>query len=181
MPAPHDSLRTATPKPSIRRTLFKSVIGIGLAAALVACDSKNARTATPGTEGSVTERVADVTRLLGRTAPLPTPLRDAHFVEEQSGDGRLGPSDSAAFYALTVAPADLPAWRAALAKSTTWNHFSNDAQIRLAAPKKPQPWWVSAADAGRLEFFSPHPLTGRANGWVGIAPDGRIFIHTFTL
>jgi len=70
---------------------------------------------------------------------------------------------------------------AALSKAKTWNHFSNDEEIKRAAPKKAQPWWVSGADLGALEFYSPHSLTGRANGWVGIAPDGRIFVYSFTM
>ena len=122
-----------------------------------------------------------ISKLLSKTAPLPGSLLDAHFVEEQTGDGRLGPSDFKAFYALTVAPADLPAWRAALSESKTWNRFANDEDIRRAAPKKAQPWWVSGADLGALEFYSPQSLTGRFNGWVGIAPDGRIFVYSFTM
>ena len=49
------------------------------------------------------------------------------------------------------------------------------------APKKAESWWLPAADFGGLEFFSPKDLTGRVNGWIGIAPDGRIFIHSFTM
>jgi hypothetical protein len=82
---------------------------------------------------------------------------------------------------VTIAPADLPAWKAALSKAKTWNHFSNDEEIKRVAPKKAQPWRVSGADLGALEFYSPHSLTGSANGWVGIAPDGRIFVHTFAM
>jgi hypothetical protein len=158
------------------KTLIKS-LGLFLILTLAACDSKRSNEVT----GTQAERVAAVSKLLSKTAPLPSSLLDAHFVEEQTGDGGLGPSDFQAFYALTVAPADLPAWRAALSKVKTWNHFSNDEDIKRAAPKKAQPWWVSGADLGALEFYSPHSLTGRANGWVGIAPDGRIFVYSFTM
>ena len=132
-------------------------------------------------DGTTAERVSVISKLLSKTAPLPSSLLDAHFVEEQTGDGRLGPSDFKAFYALTVAPADLAAWRDALSESKTWNHFSNDDEIRRAAPKKVQPWWVKEAALGTLEFYSPHSLTGRANGWVGIAPDGKIYVYAFTM
>ena len=116
-------------------------------------------------DGTQAERVATITRQLSKAGKLPGPLLDAHFVEEQTGDGILGPSDFAAFYALIVAPADLPAWRAALSESKgTWNHFANDSDIKRAAPKKPQTWWVSGADLSRLEFYSPKSLTGRSNG-----------------
>jgi hypothetical protein len=173
--------RQEAPNPRNRHNLLGRVIGVLLACALTACDSKEVRASTREVEGSEAERVAVISKMIGGTAPLPTQVLDAHFVEEQTGDGRLGPSEFAAFYALTVAPADLPAWRAALSQSKTWNHFANDEVIKRAAPKKVRPWWVSGADLGRLEFHSPHSLTGRANGWVGIAPDGRIFIYTFTL
>lgn len=158
------------------KTLIKS-IGLFLICTMAACDSKPSNELT----GTQAERVAAVPKLLSKTDPLPSSLLDAHFVGEQTGDGGFGPSDFKAFYALTVAPADLPAWRAALSKVKTWNHFSNDEEIKRAAPKKAQPWWVSGADLGALEFYSPHSLTGRANGWVGIAPDGRIFIYSFTM
>jgi len=84
------------------------------------------------------------------------------------------------FYALAVAPADLPAWRAALSKPKPWNHFSNDGDIKRAAPAASQPWWVREDDVNALEFYSPQSLTGRSNGWVGLALDGRIFVYAFT-
>ena len=98
--------------------------------------------------GKRAKRVAEVSNLLSKTGPLPSSLLDAHFVGEQTGDGGSGPSDFKAFYALTVAPADLPAWRAAMSKAKTWNHFSKDEAMKRAAPKKAQPWWVNAADLG---------------------------------
>ncbi len=59
-------------------------------------------------------------------------------------DGILGPSDFAAFYAVTVATAGLHAWWAELSSSKgTWNQFANDSDIKRAAPKKAQPSWVS--------------------------------------
>ena len=136
----------------------------------------------PAFDAKQAARVATITKQLGKAGKLPGPLLDAHFVEEQTGDGILGPSDFAAFYALTVSPADLPAWRAELSKAAGgWNRFSNDSDIKRAAPKQAQPWWVNPADLSKLEFYSPKSLTGRSNGWVGIAPDGRIFIYAFTM
>jgi hypothetical protein len=126
--------------------------------------------------GSKAERVAEVTRIIARTSPLPGPILDAHFVEEQTGDGRLGPSDFASFCALTVAPGDLAAWRAALQPIEAQN-----TPPKLVDPKQAQPWWVTQTDFGTLQFYSPKSLTGRHNGWVGIAPDGRIFVYSFTM
>jgi hypothetical protein len=126
--------------------------------------------------GTQAERVAAVSKIIIRNAPMPSLLRDANLVEEQIGDGQLGPSDFKSFGVLSVAPADLPAWRAVLMPLEEQNkHPQND------APKAPCTWWLSAADFSRLEFYSPKLLTGRINGWVGIAPDGRIFMYSFTM
>jgi hypothetical protein len=76
------------------------------------------------------ERIAQITKQLSRAGKLPGELLDAHFAGEQTGDGQLGPSDFAAFYTLAVVPADLPAWRAALSKSKTWNRFADDGDIK---------------------------------------------------
>ncbi|MCX6872441.1 MAG: hypothetical protein NTW21_01330 [Verrucomicrobia bacterium] len=165
----------------MKTTIALSIALLTIAGLANAADTKPEPAKQEAKDGTRAERVAKITKQLSRAAKLPGPLLDAHFVEEQTGDGRLGPSDFKAFYALTVAPADIPTWRAALSKSKTWNHFSNDEDIKRAAPKKAQPWWVNGADLGKLEFYSSHSLTGRANGWAGIAPDGRIFIYAFTM
>ena len=160
--------------------IFMKALALLVFCTMAACGPKPVES-SPRSAGTTAERVASISKLLSKSAPLPSPLLDAHFIEEQTGDGRLGPADFKAFYALTVAPAELPAWRDALSKSKTWNHDSNDEQIKREAPKKAQSWWVSGADLGGLEFYSPHSLTGRANGWAGIAPDGRIFVYAFTM
>jgi hypothetical protein len=120
--------------------------------------------------------VATITRQLSRNGKLPGILLDAQFLEEKVGNGVLGPSDFLAFYALTVPVADLPAWRAALAATPVVN-----GPAAHAAPKSATPWWVSTTDFEKLELFGPKSLTGRFNGWVGLAPDGHIFIYAFTM
>jgi hypothetical protein len=156
------------------------LLALLLICTMAACSSKPPESSYI-INGTTSERVASISKLLSKTAPLPSSLLNAHFVEEQAGDGRVGPSDFEAFYALTVDPANLPAWRARLAKSKTWNHFSNDEEIKRTSPKKAQPWWVSEEDLDALEFYSPDSLTGRSNGWVGVAPDGRIFVYSFSM
>lgn len=148
---------------------------------LGACSPKSAAKSTNEIAGTQSERVTEISNMISKHTPLPSPLLDAHFIEEQIGDGRLGPSDYKSFYAFTVAPADLPLWRTALSSAKPLNHFSNDDEIKRVVPTKAQSWWVTAADLGKLEFYSPQALTGQADGWVGIAPDGRIFIYTFTM
>ncbi len=60
------------------------------------------------------ERVGKISKIVSKTAPPPSPIIDAHFVEEQIGDGRIGPSDFTSFCVLTVGPDYLAAWRSAL-------------------------------------------------------------------
>ena len=76
---------------------------------MTACSKKPAESSHE-IEGTKAERIAAISKLLSKTVPLPSPLLDAHFVEEQIGDGRLGPSDFKTFCGLTVSTADLPAW-----------------------------------------------------------------------
>lgn len=166
---------------TMKTTAALSIALLSIAAIAKAADPKPEPAKQEAKDGRQAERVAKITKQLSRAGKLPGQLLDAHFVEERTGDGLFGPSDFKAFYALSVAPADLPAWRAALSRVKTWNHFANDEDIKRSAPKKAQPWWVKGADLGAMEFYSPHSLTGRANGWVGIAPDGRIFIYAFTM
>jgi len=148
-----------------------------LLCSLAACTPKRAAESSREITGTQAERIAAVSKLVTSHSPLPGPLLDANFVEEQSGDGRLGPSDFTSFCALSVAQADLPAWRAAMAPLE-----AQDSPPMYAAPKRPVSWWLPAAEFPRLELHSPKSLTGRANGWVGIDRDhGRIYIWSFTM
>jgi len=146
------------------------------ACSVIACSPRKAAESTHELLGTQAERIAAVTKMITRNSPLPSSLIDANFIEEQTGDGKLGPSDLASFCALNVAPADFPAWKAAQAPLEAKNM-----PAKYVAPKKTQSWWLPAGDFAGLEFYSPKSLTGRYNGWVGIAPDGRIFLYSFTM
>lgn len=147
-----------------------------LAFSLFACGPRKAAESSSQVDGTKEERIARVTGIVAHTSPLPGPLLDARFVQEQTGDGRLGPSEFKSFCVLTVAPADLPAWKAALAPLEAQN--TPPAHV---SPKQAVPWWLDASDFEGLEFRSANSLSGRVNGWAGIAPDGRIFVHSFTM
>ena len=147
-----------------------------LLCSMAACTPKRPAESLHEITGTQAERVAAVTRLIVQHTPLPSPLLDASFIEQQTGDGMLGPSDFAAYYALTVTPADLAAWRSALRPIE-----AQDTPPKHIAPKLPLPWWVTPGDFPRLEFYNPKLLTGRSNGWVGIAPEGKIFVYAFTM
>lgn len=164
------------PDSRLCRSLPGIVIGVLLGCFLTACDSGKPRSSGREVVGPKAERIAEVSKLIGRAAPPPSPMIDAQFFEEQTGDGKLGPSDFASFCAVTVAPDDLPAWRSALQPIEPQN-----TPPKLVDPKQPKPWWVTPKDFSVLEFYSPKSLTGRNNGWVGVAPDGRIFVYSFTM
>jgi hypothetical protein len=147
-----------------------------LLCSLAACSPKRPAESFREISGTSVERIAAVSAVISKRAPLPSPILDAHFVEQQTGDGQLGPSDFAAFYALTVAPADLAAWRSALPTIEPQN-----TPPKYVTPRQPCPWWLNHDDFPGLTFYSPKSLTGRSNGWVGIAADGRIFVYAFTM
>ncbi len=146
-----------------------------LLCSLAACSPKRPAESYHEIADTQAERVAAVSLLITRHAPLPSPILDAHFIEQQTGDGQLGPSDFAAFYALAVAPANLAAWRSALPTIEAQN-----TPPEYVTPTQPLSWWLTHDDFLSLTFYSPRSLTGRINGWVGIAPDGRIFVYAFT-
>ena len=147
-----------------------SILLVGL---LTACGPNPPKQSFSEIVGPLADRVANVGRIISKHGPLPSPLLDARFVEEQIGDGDLGPSDFTSFYELTVAPTDIAKWRAVL--KTTKDH-------EYDSPNPPKEWWVSEADFARLDFFEPKPLTGRIHGWVGIAGQtGKIYILAFTM
>ncbi len=136
------------------------------------CDSKQANEVT----GTPAERIAIVTKIISGNTPMSSELLDAHFVQDVTGAGEIGPPDVKSFGMLAVAPADLPAWKAILAPLEAHN-----APTAYAAPKQACPWWLTAAEFAKLEMYSPKSLTGRVKGWIGVAPDGRIFTYTYSM
>jgi len=125
--------------------------------------------------GPPQERIAAITRQLSLHKAPPTALLDARYLQEQTGDGVLGPSDYRTFCRIDVAPADIPRWTADLTPLTT--------KPDHATPKKNlRDWWVTPDGFESLQFYEAKPFTGRVNGWIGVDPNtGRIFIFSFTM
>ena len=99
---------------------------------------------------------------------------DAYFVEEQTGDGTLGPSDFRAFCVLEVAAQDIEQWTQLLAPLAATPEY--------AAPAQARGWWITPGPFTSLQFYTPDKLTGRVHGWIGVSPQtGRIYIFTFTM
>lgn len=143
--------------------------------ALTACSRSSApKSSVREVTGTAVERVAGVTAIFAKHKAPPTAMADAHFLEEQIGDGVLGPSDYRAFYAIQVAPQDVTKWMSMLAPLGEPAEYAQPAQSCA--------WWVSREEFTSLEFFKTENLTGRHHGWIGVSPQtGQIFIFTFTM
>lgn len=123
---------------------------------------------------SHTERVAVVSAIIAKHVAIPTAILDAYFVEEQIGDGELGPSDYRAFYAVEVAPQEISQWTQLLTPL--------DMRPQYVAPAQLRDWWVPRDTFTSLQFYQPDLLTGRIHGWIGISQQtGRMYIFTFTM
>ncbi len=129
-------------------------------------------------DGTEAQRIEGVRNILQKNvAILPTLILDPHFVQEQTGDGKLGPSDFRSFFAFRVPKGELGKWTSLFGDLK----LSNDPPL-FVSPKESETWWVSTDQFPGLRFYSPRALTGRSNGWIGVDFDsGEIFIYTFTM
>jgi len=157
-----------------RAFIFVGTVGL-LALALCDCGRSGSPKFTLNKiTGTSAQRVTRVTAIIGKHHAPPTALLDAQFLEEQTGDGNLGPSDFQTFYRLDVAPADILAWTRLLTPLGT--------KVEFAAPRGSCGWWISSEAFGALKFYEPALLTGRSHGWIGLSLEtGRIYIFTFTM
>jgi hypothetical protein len=146
--------------------------------ALMAC-SKSSESNAPKSSarevtGISTERVAGVSAIMAKHKAPPTAIRDAHFLEEQTGDDVLGPADFRAFCVIEVAPQDISKWMQLLTPL--------GATAEYGAPAQPRDWWITRDTFASLQFYKPDILTGRIYGWIGVSQQtGRIYIFTFTM
>ena len=138
---------------------------------MVGCGSKQSvRTFGETSE----ERVTVITDLLKKRISPPGPILDADCIEEQNGDGRIGPSDFFFFAKIVVEKEDCAAWKSVAGKRlSSWDYLS---------PRRNRSWWPAKSEADKLEMYSPKPMFGRSNGWVGFAADGQtVYVLTFTI
>jgi hypothetical protein len=124
--------------------------------------------------GSGTERITSISTILTKHKAPPTAILDAHFIEEQIGDGFLGPSDFRAFYSIEVAPQNVLRWTQVLTPLSAIAEYDS--------PIQPRDWWIARESFASLQFYKPDILTGRVHGWIGVSQEtGRIYIFTFTM
>lgn len=142
---------------------------------LAACSRSGApKTSAHEVAGSSAERVAAVSAIITKHKAPPTAILDAQFLEEQTGDGCLGPSDFETFYFIDVAQQDVANWTDALTPLAGTPEYD--------APDQPRDWWIARDAFASLRFYKPDTLTGRVHGWIGVSQQtGRIYIYTFTM
>lgn len=120
------------------------------------------------------ERVIQMTNLLERKMPLPGPILEAEYLEEQVGNGFLAPSDFYFFAKLIVSKDDFGLWKSVTGeKIAKWDYLT---------PKADLPWWPTKSEAEKLLKFSPKQMFGRSHGWVGFSSDNKtIYVLTFEI
>lgn len=104
---------------------------------------------------------------------LPLNILDAHYAQEQLGDGNLGPSDFRNYIYAKLEPSEIAQWQATLTPISKPGYI---------APSHPLDWWVSEATFETLKFYETELLMGNPNGWVAIdAATNQVYIFTYTL
>lgn len=104
---------------------------------------------------------------------LPLNLLNAHYAQEQLGDGKLGPSDFRNYIYVELEPSEIAQWQATLTSINKPGYL---------APVQPLDWWVSEAAFGTMQFYETELLMGTPNGWVAINPEtNQVYIYTYTL
>ncbi len=114
-------------------------------------------------KGSTAQRIAQVTKVLHvEGGALPTPLADAHLVEETVGEaGGIGPVDYVTYIHIAVPPEGVEAWLRLLTPTSRPEN--------AGGPRKPASWWITPDRLPSLEFYEPWPLSGRRSGWIGVS------------
>lgn len=157
---------------------MKIILILVLAVVVASCGkpsaSKRLEQSAHEITGGKAQRIAGVTKILSAKATLPSVVEDAFFLEEQTGDGRLGPSDFSSFCVVVVPVEDAIKWKGILSPTQTLPEYLK--------PRTAAEWWISEQEFKSLEFFEPAPLSTRVIGWVGISTNsGKIYIHTETM
>jgi hypothetical protein len=156
--------------------VLKQVSFIALCFGLLACNPIFSNPSSKESAIPTTQRIVELSKLVGKQTALPSPIKDSHCIEEQVGDGYLGPSDFFTFCVISVALSDIPAWREKLSPLQPHNYPAH-----YAVPRKTVSWWPTETEFKTFEFFEPALIAGRSNGWTGISPQtGKIYVYGFT-
>lgn len=120
------------------------------------------------------DRVATVVKIIERHSALPGSIRSVEGLEEQVGDGRLGPSDFRFFAKIVVEKRDLSSWKSAAGAKLS--------SATYRAPQASTSWWLPESELKDLTLYSPRTLFGRNHGWIGFSSDNEtLYVMTFTM
>jgi hypothetical protein len=143
---------------------------------LIACNLNTSTEVSRQSPAQFSVSNVDVDRFITSQNLTRLKLKNARCIQEQIGDGNLGPSDFRTFCVLTVASKDIAALRETLSPL----NLPDDA-AQYGEPRKAVPWWLSEAEFKTLELFKPGLLAYRANGWTGVSSKtGKIYLFGFT-
>lgn len=155
-----------------------AILAVGIIVLLTACSAPTTPNAVPITLVEMPETdgahlIAIKSTFLTGAHGLPLNLLNAHYAQEQLGDGNLGPSDYRNYIYVELEPSEIAQWQAALPPINKPSYIS---------PAQPLDWWVSKSTFDTLQFYSPELLIGTQNGWVALEPKtGQVYLFTFTL
>jgi hypothetical protein len=121
-------------------------------------------------DGSQTERIGKIMRLVDKSGKLKANVKNAYLIEQKIGDGFVGSADYVSFIALDIDKLAIPTWRKLAPKSNQHSYIS---------PPKEVSWWVSQEEFKHLEFIDAFPIISQ-HGWVGISNGGKVYIYGFT-
>jgi hypothetical protein len=125
---------------------------------------------------AMSERVVPISNLIDAKNPLLTKIKSSRCIEEQVGDGYLGPSDFSIFCVMSVDPKDIDTFRHTFSKPKNLNGLAS-----YISPRKTVDWWISKPDFEHLEFFEPGLLSTQRNGWTAISSkNSKVYAFSFT-
>lgn len=151
------------------------ILKLTLTACMASTPAQNAVPITlvemPETDG--THIVAIKSTILTGAHGLPLNLLDAHFAQEQLGDGNLGPSDYRNYIYVELEPSEIAQWQSTLTPIDKPNYIS---------PTQPLDWWPNESAFENMQFYETYQIIGHPNGWVAIdTKTNQVYIFTYTL
>ena len=149
-----------------------------LCIAFVACSPSRSSQTRSEITGTQQERVARAASILSKYCRLPSPLLDAHMVEdiqENSGGMVPGPSDSWLSGVIIVSTTDVTKWRELLTPA-----LQPAPSPKFTSPIAPPSWWPASKALDGCEFYSPKKLTGRSGGFVAVSTSASAIYFSTT-
>lgn len=137
---------------------------------LLSCGQDNHQT-----KNSISEMITQTEKIISRNGKIPSRILEAHLIEFQYGDGRLGPSDFTLYLRIKTNKYETNKWISGLEKP-----FNNSGVY--SKPNTNETWWISETNFLNLEKYETKTLFGRVNGRMCIDEElGFIYVYTYTM